>query len=696
MSEESIGEREHGVESDRKNRRAGLRSAAVMAVIFVAAVALSILISPLFTDKGMKAFENEDAVVNPLIYIVFIIAFTAVVLYIVKKGKKNLIKYFFLGAIFLTVLYVFAPLLDAAVYGYGEKWEHILAGEDIVSMDATRHDGVKTYCFLDGEGTLHVRTSDGREGQFGNAVRKKSSGTVAIVDLCSLSEKKIFIEVSGGGAGLFLADTSGDDLEINALAVHKDEHSAGYLQHNGTDNHMWTAVSIFKRSQEYHMNVTIYDIPVNGNGTVGASPVLNREGNISGINGTDEIRSVLIVPAAENELYIAVAASDEMLLYNSTSLMLDERLSLDGIAAMRRVKAGGHGDDHNGDGERGCGGCGSGGDGCEDEHGGTECGYLLLSTNNSIHLFRRNGNNWSETAERKIKEGIGDIAVAPFDNEEGIFVLENGIIHVFRADDDLRKMGFTEEKQGSARGVAAADADDDGDVEIYVLTGNGARVFEVEPKDIHLWAWLVGAVAGIALVALVRYHPEWYVVDATGIIMAVGAMALIGISLAILPVLVMLVLLAVYDAISVYKTKHMISLADNVMEMRLPVLLVIPKERDYSFRKQKKLKEELDSGEERAAMFMGLGDVIIPGLLAVSAFTFLPGGTLAGIERPLLVAAGTVLGGLVGFTVLMRYVLRGNPQAGLPLLNGGTILGYLLSYLVVYQDIGFGLTFRFF
>ena len=38
----------------------------------------------------------------------------------------------------------------------------------------------------------------------------------------------------------------------------------------------------------------------------------------------------------------------------------------------------------------------------------------------------------------------------------------------------------------------------------------------------------------------------------------------------------------------------------------------------------------------------------------------------------------------VGFAILMRFVLKGNPQAGLPLLNGGTIAGYLLSFALVY------------
>ena len=42
---------------------------------------------------------------------------------------------------------------------------------------------------------------------------------------------------------------------------------------------------------------------------------------------------------------------------------------------------------------------------------------------------------------------------------------------------------------------------------------------------------------------------------------------------------------------------------------------------------------------------------------------------------------------VIGFVVLMRYVLKGNPQAGLPLLNGGALLGFLLSSLLVYGTV---------
>jgi len=207
---------------------------------------------------------------------------------------------------------------------------------------------------------------------------------------------------------------------------------------------------------------------------------------------------------------------------------------------------------------------------------------------------------------------------------------------------------------------------------------------------------LLALVASVGVTAVLVYYllkkPEWYVVDATGILVAVGVIGILGISLNILPVLILLIVLAVYDAISVYGTKHMVSLADGVTQMRLPILLVIPKKKGYSYLQQKSLKEELEGDEERGAMFMGLGDVIIPGVLVASSFFFLSRDEVIGVPGSLLVAMGALLGALAGFFVLMRFVLKGNPQAGLPLLNGGAIVGYVVAYLIVFQELSLGIS----
>jgi presenilin-like A22 family membrane protease len=191
---------------------------------------------------------------------------------------------------------------------------------------------------------------------------------------------------------------------------------------------------------------------------------------------------------------------------------------------------------------------------------------------------------------------------------------------------------------------------------------------------------IFSASLAFSLIIILYIYPEWYIVDFCGIIIGAGAIAIFGISLGIFLVILLLIGLAIYDAISVYKTKHMVDLADTVMDLKLPVLLVIPKVKHYSLLKQtKSLKEKIKDGEERDAFFMGLGDIVMPGILAAASFRF--------IENGLPIAISVMIGTLVGFAILMIFVIKGKPQAGLPCLCGGAIAGYIISSFLLYGKL---------
>ncbi|EMR73469.1 hypothetical protein MBGDN05_00311 [Thermoplasmatales archaeon SCGC AB-539-N05] len=199
------------------------------------------------------------------------------------------------------------------------------------------------------------------------------------------------------------------------------------------------------------------------------------------------------------------------------------------------------------------------------------------------------------------------------------------------------------------------------------------------------WPLILSITFAVILTITLFKYPEWYIIDACGIIVGAGAIAIFGISLDIFLVIILLIVLAIYDAISVYKTKHMIDLADTVMDLKLPVLLVVPKIRNYSLLKEvKSLKEKIKKNEERDAFFMGLGDVVMPGILVAAVYHSPDGG--------LQLALSVMLGTIIGFIVLMTFVMKGKPQAGLPCLNGGAIVGYLIaSYLLFGKLIGLSL-----
>ena len=182
-------------------------------------------------------------------------------------------------------------------------------------------------------------------------------------------------------------------------------------------------------------------------------------------------------------------------------------------------------------------------------------------------------------------------------------------------------------------------------------------------------------VLAILATALLYKYPEWYVIDALGILIGAGVASIFGVSLDVWPVVILLILLAVYDAISVYKTKHMITLAEGVIDLKTPILFVIPKKRDYSFIKEGIGK--LGDGGERSAFIIGMGDLIMPSILVVSANVFLQGSRIGGILN--LPALGAIIGSLAGLLVLLHFVMSGKPQAGLPPLNGGTIIGFLVG-----------------
>jgi presenilin-like A22 family membrane protease len=76
-----------------------------------------------------------------------------------------------------------------------------------------------------------------------------------------------------------------------------------------------------------------------------------------------------------------------------------------------------------------------------------------------------------------------------------------------------------------------------------------------------------------------------------------------------------------------------------------------------------------------------MGDLIMPSIRVVSANVFLKGWRLLGIIN--LPALGAIIGSLVGLGVLLSYVASGKPQAGLPPLNGGTILGFLVGWALM-------------
>ncbi len=169
---------------------------------------------------------------------------------------------------------------------------------------------------------------------------------------------------------------------------------------------------------------------------------------------------------------------------------------------------------------------------------------------------------------------------------------------------------------------------------------------------------------------LLAFRNEWYVVDASGIMLVAGVSSVWGVIVGIWAAVALLIIFAVYDYISVYKTKHMIALAEAAVDENLPLLFVIPSRRGT------KLNDITFAGRgEHGAMMLGFGDIAMPSILVVSAFTY---------SYPVnwfYFVLFTMVGVLAAMTVLFFTNVE-KPAPGLPYINTGAILGFLAAFIM--------------
>lgn len=167
------------------------------------------------------------------------------------------------------------------------------------------------------------------------------------------------------------------------------------------------------------------------------------------------------------------------------------------------------------------------------------------------------------------------------------------------------------------------------------------------------------------------FRNNWIITNMAGFFLASGVSAIWGVLIGIWAAVIFLVVFAVYDYISVYKTKHMVSLAEIAVDESLPLLFVIPTERGVKLSDVK-----MGEGEERKAIMLGFGDIALPSIMVVSSAMFAREHIFWFILLPLI-------GGAIGMILLFSDLIK-KPAPGLPLINSGVILGFLAAYLMFY------------
>ncbi|MCL4448058.1 MAG: presenilin family intramembrane aspartyl protease [Thermoplasmatales archaeon] len=183
---------------------------------------------------------------------------------------------------------------------------------------------------------------------------------------------------------------------------------------------------------------------------------------------------------------------------------------------------------------------------------------------------------------------------------------------------------------------------------------------------------IIFAAPAIMILALI-FNNKWYVVNIAGFFLTSGMAFVLGLILGIWAAAVFLAAFAIYDYISVYKTKHMIGLAKIAIDRDLPMLFVFPT--DFS-KQVGKIEITEDGIPGHTAMALGFGDIAFPGIMVVASAIY---GLKIGHFYPFLILP--LVGGVVGMLYLVLGKVK-KPAPGLPFLNTGVIAGTLLSYLL--------------
>lgn len=208
---------------------------------------------------------------------------------------------------------------------------------------------------------------------------------------------------------------------------------------------------------------------------------------------------------------------------------------------------------------------------------------------------------------------------------------------------------------------------------IFWWLGNSTAVSFIS----SLWMLNAFVIAVILTVVAMKYtnHP---INNFTGFLVAAGGAVIFGVSLGMYPIILLLIILAIYDAVAVYGTKHMIALAKGAIREKIPLLMFV-------IGKPAGEVVDLDKPRsERGAAVIGLGDFIIPGMFVVSANVF---SRTYVINDWSVTSIGALIGGIAGYFLLSRIAEGGDKaHAGLPPINGCVLAGAGIAYLLAMID----------
>ncbi len=143
---------------------------------------------------------------------------------------------------------------------------------------------------------------------------------------------------------------------------------------------------------------------------------------------------------------------------------------------------------------------------------------------------------------------------------------------------------------------------------------------------------LAAVILGLLFSGAKQLRPE--LKNAAAIMAVSGVGVIFGISLGLFPLIIFLILLSVYDFLSVFMTKHMVEMADFVIK------------KDIAFTITAKAPPPAP-GEKEQRVDLGTGDMIAPVMMEVSAYAYNP-----------LATVFVFVGAVVALGIFMQLVWR--------------------------------------
>lgn len=149
---------------------------------------------------------------------------------------------------------------------------------------------------------------------------------------------------------------------------------------------------------------------------------------------------------------------------------------------------------------------------------------------------------------------------------------------------------------------------------------------------------------------------------------AAGIAANLGGTMSPVGTAVILVILAAYDLVAVYVTKHMVVMAESLLRRRVFFAMILPE------RPADALLPVTEAQPGRGFVFLGTGDLILPALLVAAVARASPAAAAS-------VGIGALLGAISLHALFLSQKVR-RPMPALPPLAAGALLGLVVSFFL--------------